>query len=273
MVLEFRDCLGRKANMRDNGVKQALRDGGIVFGSELSGLRSPEVARLYAAAGFDFVFIDMEHSPFSLETVADLVRAARQAGIVPIVRVPQAEYVWIARVLDNGAQGVIVPRVSTPAQVREIVSWTQYPPLGIRGYACTTSQSEGAEIAPKDFIERVHANTLLVIQIERQEGVDNLEEMLSIPGVDVACLGCLDLSVDLGVPGELNHPRMVEAIQRVVDVAESHGLASGIIVADMAMIDRWVGRGMRFVSYATDALLLREAAMHAVERLRSLKRE
>src|SRR5437870_5828580 len=105
--------------MKPNPVKAALRAGQIVLGSELSALRTPEVPRIYAAAGFDFVFIDMEHTPFSLETVAELVRSARQAGIVPIVRVPQAEYVWIARVLDNGAQGVIVPRVNDAQQVAD----------------------------------------------------------------------------------------------------------------------------------------------------------
>ncbi len=257
--------------MRENAVKTAMNAGRVVIGSELSGLRSPEVARIYAAAGFDFVFIDMEHTPFSLETVADLVRAAHQAGIVPIVRVPQAESVWIARVLDNGAQGIIVPRVNTPRQVEDIVSWTRYPPLGIRGFACTDAQTGGQSISPREFIDKVHEHTLVVIQIERCEAVENLDAMLSVPGVDVACLGYMDLSVEMGIPGVVDHPRMVAAIDRIVTVAAQKNVAAGIISPDLQTVAQWVERGMRFVSYATDVILLRTAATNAVERLRALR--
>ena len=128
--------------MRTNPVKRALATGKAVFGSEISRLRSPEIARLYAAAGFDFVFIDMEHSAFGLETVSDIIAMARIAGIVPIVRVPQAEYAFVARVLDQGAQGIIVPRVNDPQCVRDIVSWMRYPPAGIRGFADTAPQTD-----------------------------------------------------------------------------------------------------------------------------------
>jgi hydroxycarboxylate dehydrogenase B len=206
--------------MRSNRVKALLKEGKNVYGSEVSRLRSPEVPRLYAAAGFDFVFIDMEHSAFSLETVADLVQGARMADIVPLVRVPQAEYVWVARVLDLGAQGIIVPRVNTARQAADVVSWTRYPPLGIRGFACTAAQTDHKAVAADAFIEASQRETLCVIQVERQEAVDNLEEMLAVPGVDVACLGYMDLSVDLGIPGQLEHPRMVQAVERLIAVPE-----------------------------------------------------
>ena len=175
--------------------------------------------------------------------------------------------------LDNGAQGIIVPRVNTADQVRDIVSWTRYPPHGIRGFACTPAQTDGVSIPPGEFMDRVHENTLLVIQIERQEAVGNLEAMLSIPGVNVACLGYMDLSVNLGIPGQTEHPRMVAAIQRMVDVAQRNQVASGIIAPDLATISRWVERGIRFVSYSSDALLLRDAATTAVSRLQSLRRQ
>lgn len=259
--------------MQHNPLKAALNAGQAVFGSELTGLPTPEVVRIYAAAGLDFVFIDMEHTPISLENVAHLIRAARHAGIVPIVRVPQAEYVWVARVLDSGAQGIIVPRVNTPQQARDVVSWTRYPPHGIRGFACTTAQTNGQAISPREFIDRTHANTLVVIQIERREAIENLAVMLSVPGVDVACLGYMDLSVDLGIPGQIEHPTMVEAIQQIIAVAEQNHVATGIISPDMATVSRWVGAGIRFVSYATDAILLREAATSANARLRSLSQK
>jgi len=254
--------------MRSNPVKAALKAGKLVVGSEVSGLRSPEVARVYAAGGFDFAFIDMEHSAFGLETVAEAIRISRQSGIVPIVRVPQAEYVWVARVLDSGAQGIIVPRVNTPHEVENVVSWMRYPPVGIRGFACTFAQTEGTAVTPEEFMAAAHAETLVVIQIERREAVENLEAMLSIPGVDVACLGYMDLSVDLGIPGQMNHPRMIEAVTRMVNVAHRNGIAAGIISPELDAIRHWVKAGMRFVSYATDALLLQKAAESAVQQLR-----
>jgi 2-keto-3-deoxy-L-rhamnonate aldolase RhmA len=259
--------------MRTNPVKAALKEGKIVYGSEVSRLRSPEVPRLYAAADFDFVFIDMEHSAFSLETVADLVLAARAADIVPLVRVPQAEYVWVARVLDLGAQGVIVPRVNTARQAADVVSWMRYPPLGIRGFACTAAQTDHRPVAPDAFMEASHRETLCVIQVERQEAVDNLDEMLSVPGVDVACLGYMDLSVDLGVPGQLEHPTMVQAVERLIAAADAHGVAPGIICPRLDAVARWMAAGMRFVSYATEFLLLQEAATAAARRLRGVERE
>src|SRR5258708_12096370 len=138
--------------MRTNPVKQALAVGKAVYGSEISRLRSPEITGVYAAAGFDFIFIDMEHAAFGLETVGDIIAMARIAEIVPIVRVPQAEYAFVARVLDQGAQGIIVPRVNDPQTVRDIVSWMRYPPLGIRGFADTAAQTHPRRLPSAQII-------------------------------------------------------------------------------------------------------------------------
>ena len=255
--------------MKTNPVKAAIKSGQTVIGSEITGLRSPEIPRIYARSGFDFVFIDTEHTSFSLETVADMIRSARDAGIVPIVRVPQAEYSYVAKALDIGAQGVIVPRVNTPEMVEQIVSWVRYPPHGIRGFAGTVAQTDGEPVTPPEFIEHQNRETLLVIQIERCEAVENLDAMLSFPEVDVACLGCMDLTADLGIIGDLEHPDMVKTLQRIVDVAKQHDVASGIITGDMAAVTRWVKAGMRFVSYSAESLLLQQAATAAVGELRS----
>jgi len=255
--------------MRTNPVRRALKAGQTVIGSEISRLRSPEVARLYAQAGFDFTFIDMEHSAFGLETVADMITAARAAGIVPIVRIPQAEYPFACRVLDQGAQGIIVPRVNKPEEVGDIVSWMRYPPHGIRGYAATSAQTDFKHVSPEAFIESNNRETLCIIQIERREALDHLDEMLSFPGVDVACLGYMDLSVDLGIPGQLEHPQMVSIIERIIAASNRHGIAAGIIGPQMEPIIHWIQKGMRFISYSTETLLLQEAATSAVRRLKS----
>lgn len=255
--------------MRTNPVKAALEAGKTVIGSEVSRLSSRDIPKIYALAGFEFAFLDMEHTRFSLDTVTDMIEASRAAGIVPLVRVPQAEYAYVARALDAGAQGLIVPRVNTPQQVRDLVSWTHYPPHGTRGFAGTIAQTEWENVSPADFIEHNNRETLLVIQIERQEALDNLDEMLSIPGVDVACLGYMDLSIDLGVPGEVEHPKMDAALQQVVNVAELNGIAAGIIGGEMRIITNWLNRGMRFASYGTEILHLQSATRRAVDELRA----
>lgn len=255
--------------MRTNPVKHALAAGKAVFGSEISRLRSPEIARLYAAAGFDFIFIDMEHSAFGLEIVGDIIAMARIAGIVPIVRVPQAEYAYVARIIDQGAQGIIVPRVNDAKTVRDIVSWMHYPPHGVRGFADTAPQCDHQPVTVDEFIDANNRETLCVIQIERQQALDNLDEMLAVPGVDVACMGCMDLSIDLGVPGQVDHPKMVAAIQKVVDCAKKNDIASGIIIGQMEKVNHWVQAGMRFASYATESMLLKDGAAAAVSRLKA----
>ena len=253
-----------------NRLKQALRRGELVVGSEISRLRSTDIPRIYAAAGLDFLYIDMEHSSFSMETVADMIEVAHRYGIVPLVRVPQAEYAYVSRALDAGASGIIVPRVNDAKTVRNLVQWTYYPPIGVRGFACTVGQSGGEAIDPASFVKWAHENTILIIQFERQEAIDNIEEMLSIEGVDVACLGYMDLTVDLGCPGELNNPKVVACVQKVADVAKSRGIASGIITPTMSAIEQWVPKGYRFVCYSTAALMLESYVTSVGKSIRKL---
>lgn len=254
--------------MKLNPVKEALHAHRAVVGTELSRFRSVEVVRVFADAGYEFFFIDLEHTPFSLETVAEMVAVARASDIVPLVRVPEVEYSWVARILDLGAQGVIVPRVVSARQVEDVVRWTRYPPLGVRGFSMTRHQTDGVPIDPVHFMEHLHHETLLIIQIERKEALENIEEILQVPGVDVACLGYLDLSVDLGIPGILDDPSMIEAIERLIAAGKSYGVATGIICQDLSTIQRWVEHGMQFVACSTDGDIFQEAASREAEMLR-----
>ena len=254
--------------MRKNNVKESLKSGKIVLGSEASRISSPEIARIYAAAGFDFIFIDMQHTCFGMETVASMITVARLSNIVPIVRVPDAEYHLIARALDAGAMGIIVPRVNTVEQVERIVQWIRYPPDGVRGVAISPSHTDYGEVDPVDFLDHMNRETLLVIQIERKEALDNLDAILSVDGLDVAALGWMDLSTDLGVPGEIENSLLVNSIERVVDSCKSHGVASGMISGDLNVLSHWAGKGARFLSYSSDGMILLEACSSAISKLR-----
>ena len=128
-----------------------------------------------------------------------------------------------------------------------------YPPHGLRGFAATPAQTDFRTVPVEKFIESNNRETLCVIQIERREALENLDEMLSFPGVDVACLGYMDLSVDMGIPGEIDHPQIVGVIERLIASAQRHGLAAGIIAPDIDPLLYWMQKGMRFVSYATES--------------------
>jgi 2-keto-3-deoxy-L-rhamnonate aldolase RhmA len=255
--------------MRTNPVKQALKAGRTVIGSEISRLRSPDIARVYARAGFDFVFIDMEHSAYSMESVADMITAARTGGIVPIVRVPQADYTLISRVLDQGAMGIMVPRVNTPEQVRDIISWMRYPPDGARGFAATMAQTDFEDTPIEALMDSNNHQTLCAIQIERKQALEELDEIMSFPGVDVACLGFTDLSIDLGIPGQIDHPRMVAITERAVHLAQRHNVAAGAIGLQLETLELWAQKGMRFISYSNEVQLLQEGAAAAARRLKA----
>src|SRR6266852_574628 len=188
--------------MRVNSVKKALKEGRLQLGCGFAQLRSPEVARILAAAGFNWTFLDAEHGGFDQETLQDLCQAAVAAGLSPIVRVAELQYALIARALDCGAQGIIFPRVESPEVLERAISWTKFPPLGVRGYGLSPVNLDYETVTFPQVIEHVNANTMVVMQIETQRALDMREELLSVPGIDAVMVGPADLSISLGVPGE-----------------------------------------------------------------------
>src|SRR5260370_38813262 len=167
--------------MRVNSVKQALKEGKLQLGCSFSQLRSPEVVKILAAAGFQWSFIDGEHGGFDLETLQDLCGTAVRVGFCPIVRVGELQYTLVARALDCGAQGVLFPRVESPEVLERAVSWTKFPPLGVRGYGLTAVQIDYEPLSFTQIIEHVNANTMVVLQIETRRAVEAREELLAVP--------------------------------------------------------------------------------------------
>src|SRR5581483_8682043 len=188
--------------MRINLVKQALAEGKVQLGTGFGQLRSPEIPRMLAAARFQWAFIDTEHGGFDLETVQDICRVSNMCGLSPIVRVADLQYALVARALDSGAQGLIFPRVESPELLERAISWTKFPPVGVRGYGLTAIQVDYESLTFSQIIEHVNANTMVVFQIETRRAFEAREELLSVPGVDAVMIGPADFSIALGVPGE-----------------------------------------------------------------------
>lgn len=246
--------------MRPNSVKQALSRGELQLGMNLGQLHSPEVPRLLAAAGFQWAFIDAEHGSFGLETVNNVCRLSTLAGLCPIVRVVDLQYALVARALDCGAQGIIFPRVEDPRLLETAVAWTKFPPLGVRGYGLQPSQVEYEALPFAQVIEHVNANTLTVLQIETKRALDARDELLSVPGIDAVMVGPADLSISLGVPGDFQHPKMVEAMDAIRDTCVQKGIAPGTHTRNVALARFWKERGMRFLGCGSDIAFLWDKA-------------
>ncbi len=250
--------------MRINQVKCALAQGKLQLGTGFWQLRSAEIPRMLAAAGFHWAFIDTEHGGFDLETVQDICRVSSLAGLCPIVRVADLQYPLVARALDCGGQGVIFPRVESPELLEQAVSWTKFPPLGIRGFGLSFVQTDYARASFSEIVEHMNANTMVVVQFETRRAVEMRDELLSVPGIDAVMIGPADLSISLGVPGDFQHPKMVEAMEAVRDSCLAHGVAPGTQTRTVPLAKFWKDRGMRFLGCSNDAAMLFERASEIV---------
>jgi len=255
--------------MRKNWVRELMTGDKVAIGTMISDVRSPAVAQIMAAAGLDFVMFDMEHGAYDIATVADIIKVARLSGIVPLVRVPDCQYHLISRVLDAGAQGVMVPRIETLEQVKIATEAVRYPPQGKRGASVTKGHNEYQSAPLKEFIEHSNREVLLILQIERKEAVDNINEMLSVPGVDAALIGPADLSISLGVPGETNSTIVTEAIGKVVEACARHGVWSGAHLSSTEVLRYWMTQGMRLIMCSNDVHMLADGAKKIVGALKS----
>lgn len=255
--------------MQSNRVKEALQAGKCQLGAGWSQFRSPDVARILAAAGFDWAFIDAEHGGFDIEAIRESCVLADLAGITPVVRVADLQYSLIARTLDCGAHGIILPRVESPDLLSRAVSWMKFPPEGTRGYGLGGPQLGYRSHNFADVIANVNASTLVVLQIETRRAFEARDELLSVPGVDAVLIGPADLSISLGVPGEFQHASMVEAIEAIRNACQRHGVAPGIHMRSLAHAKFWIEHGMQFVSCGNEVSFLHERASEVAVQLRS----
>ncbi|MFQ6096239.1 MAG: HpcH/HpaI aldolase/citrate lyase family protein [Armatimonadota bacterium] len=242
--------------MKPNPLRLKLERKDVVVGTMITTFGEADCARIIAGAQMDFTFIDSEHTPFGIETLARLCDAARRFDVAPLVRVPNTEYHLMARRLDAGALGLMVPRVESAEQVGRIVESVYYPPRGQRGCAPRPAMMDYEPASLADFIQWSNDNIVIVIQIETQRGLDRLDQILSIEGTHVALVGPADMSISLGVPGDMGSPKLWHAIDQVVAACDRHGKVAGIHAGSPEMAVECAKRGMRFLTCSSDGGLL-----------------
>jgi 2-keto-3-deoxy-L-rhamnonate aldolase RhmA len=255
-------------NLRPNITSAKLRGGETAFGT-FTLIPEPSLAELIGAAGYDFICIDMEHAAADGRAIENMIRGAQAAGITPLVRVREVEEKTILWVLDSGAEGIIVPMVSTVEDGRRAFELTRYPPLGSRTL-CSATRSAGRGAYRRDFerfVEHVNSELLLIGLIETPEAVANIEE-LATSGIDVFLVGRADLSMKMGLTYAPHAPEVVEATERVLAAVINSGRVAGVLAYDTEDAKRWIEFGCKFIIYSHPEILL---ATHYADALAEMR--
>jgi 2-keto-3-deoxy-L-rhamnonate aldolase RhmA len=242
--------------MRDNPIRAAVLAGEKVAGAMVFEFFTPGIAALLTQAGCRFALYDMEHAGLQYETLKWLVASHRGMAIEPMVRVPRGDYTYIARALDIGATGIMVPMVGSGEEARRVVEAAWYPPHGRRGAAFGFSHDdyEGGDVVAK--MKRLRERTLLIAQIETEHGLANVDEIAATDGIDVLWVGHFDLTNFLGMPAAFDDPRFEDAMQRVARAARAHGKATAFMASDARWIERARGWGCSMIAVGPDCALL-----------------
>ncbi len=244
-----------------NHTRRRLQEGKLAIGLGLRQARTVDIAQIARTAGFDWLFIDCEHSSLGVDTAAQIAAASLAVGITPLVRVPGYEHYHATRMLDNGAQGIVVPHVETAEHAHRIAQYCRFPPAGHRSMGGGLQQSGFAPMPVAELSKGVNDQTLVVVMIESPLGVENCEAIAAVPGVDVLLIGTTDLSFEMGIPGQLADPRIEDAYRRVIAACRRHGKhpgMGGIYTPDL--MQRYIDMGARFIVSGSDFSLLMQAA-------------
>ena len=256
--------------MKDNRFQEVIAAGGIPVGHMIFEFGTRGIAKILSQAGIDFVLLDMEHTGFDAERIADLIAWLKATDIAPFVRVPQALYHFLARTMDAGALGVMIGNVETPEQARLIVDAVKYAPLGKRGVGLGTAHTDYAMPDPVTYFHRSNQNTTVICQIESPTGLANLEAIASTPGVDVLWVGHFDLTQSMGIPAQFQHPEFLKALENVVAATRKHGLRAGIQPGNPQQAEQWMKIGFNVISWSSDVAVYSRNLRAEVAALREL---
>jgi len=255
--------------MRENKVKRVLREGGVSLGTMVFDFNSTGIGRIAAAAGAEFVIFDMEHTGWSVETIRGLIATSRSADLAPFVRVPATQYHFIARPLDVGAMGLMIPMVESHQQAQAIVQYAKYPPMGRRGAAFGVAHDdyENGDVLTK--IQSANDEGLLIAQIETAQGVEKVDEIAAVDGIDIVWIGHFDLTNSLGIPAQFDHPDYLAAVDRVAEAARENGKVAGFMTSDPDNASWLLGKGFRCLAYSGDIWIYKQALAEGIAAVRA----
>jgi 2-keto-3-deoxy-L-rhamnonate aldolase RhmA len=246
--------------MPRNRVKETLASGGVSAGTVVAEFGTTGIARIVASAGADFIFLDTEHNGWTTDTLRTLLATVDRTELVPIVRVPILEYSAVARSLDLGAMGIVVPYVESADAARRLVEFTRYPPNGRRGATFGLASDDYADVTQLDVaLHSRDEETLLIALVESAAGIANVDEIAAVDGIDVVWIGQFDLTVSLGRPGSFDDPRYERSVAALLEACRRHGKAAGYTATSQADAGQALRAGFRCIAYSFDVRIYKEA--------------
>lgn len=255
--------------MAETGLKQMAQSRAPKFGHFIVEFATPGIGHILKSAGFDFAFLDLEHSGFHFETVKSAIRYFEAAAIPAIVRVPSKATHHIARAMDMGVEGLMVPMVGSADEARRVVAAMKYPPSGARGVALQIAHDRYRPGSVRDKFAAANEKTTLFCLIETADGVNDVEAIAAIDEVDCLWIGHFDLSVSLGIPGEFDHKEFISATDKIITAAKKHNKSLGHLVPSVERGIELSRQGFNFICYSGDVWVLHDALANAVQRLRA----
>ena len=254
--------------MKKNNLKKALHDNKIVFGPFLK-ITDPAVVEIMGFAGFDFAIIDEEHGPISMESAQNMIRAAESVNITPIIRVGDNNEALILRALDIGAQGIEIPQVNSRSDAVRAVKSVKYSPQGERGVCRYVRAANYSSMDKFKYFKSANDETMIIAHIEGVKGINNLDEILLVSGIDVIFIGPYNLSQSLGIPGEVNHPLVVEKMKEVILKCKENKVAVGTFADDVKTAKSWISLGIQYMSFSVDVGILYEASKNIINKYKN----
>ena len=253
-----------------NLAKEKFLNGGLSLGVGIRQSRTVDIGKIMAASDYDWLFIDMEHNSMDVDTASQISVAAQDAGICPIVRVPDFAHHHATRVLDCGAMGIVFPHVDDADTARKLVSYCLYPPKGHRSMTGSLPQLNFEKLPIPEVAKIINESMLVVIMLESPTAIDNVEEIASIPGVDVILIGTNDLCMEMGIPGDYSNPKIKEAYKKVIAACNKHNKTPGMGgVYNEELMSEYITMGMRFILSGSDLSFMMTAAQQRSKNLRS----
>jgi 4-hydroxy-2-oxoheptanedioate aldolase len=253
-----------------NAAKARLRKNELAIGIGVRLVRNVDIVKVMKAAGYDWLFLDLEHGSMSIETACEISIAAQDSGIAPIVRVPYGELAMATRVLDGGALGIVIPHVDTAEEAKEIADRLRYPPRGHRSVGGGQAQFDYAAMPLGEMTTKSDENSLITVMIETPKAVENAEAIAAVPGIDSLLVGSSDLSMEMGIPGQQGDAKIQAACQKVVDACKKHGKWPGMGGAySEEMLKIYTGMGMKLILAGNDLPMLTGAARAHFQKVRA----
>ena len=237
-------------------MKQRLRTGEQLLGTMVTTFPSPDLIRILKNCGFDFCIVDCEHGSFTTREVSDMIGAGRGFDMPVLVRIPEIRREHVLHYMEMGAAGLLLPNTENAEQAGRLVDYAKYAPMGHRGVSLSRPHTDFRKVNGPEYMRESNENTMLLCQIESRAGVDHIDEILSVDGIDAALIGPNDMSQDFGILGQYSHPWMVDAFERIMAAAAAHGKWSGVHFGGAEPLKPWIQRGMQLNMWNSDVGLL-----------------